>query len=207
MYRETNTPIPMNAVAHSARIRGFLACRTIARNSLPGRSFAFGVKLRCAGSRIAVAIASASAVTLLAASAHRHDVTASSPVGINLPVSPPIVLPEMYKPIAPGRSLASSSSESQVIATAGVPAIATPCRARSSTSCSIDCASGNNNPMPVATSADTISTRPRPYFSESIDAGTTHSANPPVAADTVSAVVDGEASNASARVGSSAWVA
>ena len=74
-------------------------------------------------------------------------------------------------------------------------------------SCSAFWAMGRSNPIPVAASAEMTRTRPRPYFSERIDAGTTHSARAPVAAETVSAAVEGVMSNSVVSVGSRAWVA
>ena len=113
----------------------------------------------------------------------------------------------MYRPIAPGRSRGSSSSDSQVMATAGVPAMSAPCTARRAMSCPAVCASGRARPSAVAPSAETTSTRPRPYFSDRIEAGTTHSASAPVAAETVSAAVDGLTASSEVSVGSSACVA
>ena len=69
------------------------------------------------------------------------------------------------------------------------------------------CASGNVSPSAVAASAEITSTRPRPNFSDRIDAGTTHTASAPVAADTVSAAVDGSIPISRVSVGSSACVA
>jgi len=123
------------------------------------------------------------------------------------PDRPPMEFPAMYRPIAPGRSRGSSSSESQVIATAGVPAMNAPCSARRTMSWPAVCARGSAAPSAVAPRADTMSTRLRPYFSERIEAGTTHTARAPVAAETVSAAVEGLTPSSSVSVGSSAWVA
>ncbi|AIJ34382.1 Uncharacterised protein [Corynebacterium imitans] len=69
------------------------------------------------------------------------------------------------------------------------------------------CASGRASPSAVAASAEMISTRPRPNFSDRMEAGTTQIASAPVAADTVNAAVEGSMSISRVSVGSSAWVA
>ena len=90
------------------------------------------------------------------------------------------------------------------MATAGVPASSMPWSARSTIICSMFCDSATANPSAVAVTAETVMTRPRPNFSLRMDAGTTHSANAPVAAETVHAAVDGVVCSSRVRMGSSA---
>lgn len=103
-----------------------------------------------------------------------------------------------------GTSASSTSSASHVIASAGAPAIIAPCTARNAVSCGALCASGSAKPTRVAASAEMIRMRPRPYFSERMEKGTTHNANTPVAADTLSAATEGDTSSCWLSVGSSA---
>lgn len=71
-------------------------------------------------------------------------------------------------------------------------------------SCGALCASGSARPINVAASAEMIRMRPRPYFSERTEKGTTHNASAPVAAEMLSAATEGDTSSCWLSVGSSA---
>ena len=139
-------------------------------------------------------------------SAQRHVEISTSPVGMRRPVRPPTEVPAMYRPMARGRALSSSSSESHAIAVAGAPDSSAPCRPRTTMSCHPSWARGTMSPTPVAATAEMSRIRPRPKRSERIDAGTTHSASAPVAADTVMAASVEERPMLSTSVGRMAWV-
>ena len=95
LYMDTNTPMAMNAVATSPTRRGLRRWPATARTSAPGRIDAFGRKLRCSGSRMAVATARARLTAALVASAQRQSVTSSMNAGMRRPVSPPTEVPAM----------------------------------------------------------------------------------------------------------------
>ena len=127
---DTNTPIAINAVAYSPTNRGLRRWPSIAPTSTLGRIDAFGTKLRCCGNAHAAKAAKVNATSALPNMAQRQEVTSNSAAGMRRPLKPPMELPAMYRPIAPGRSRESSSSDNQVMATAGVPAMSAPCTAR-----------------------------------------------------------------------------
>lgn len=98
---------------------------------------------------------------------------------------PPMEFPATNRPIAATRALGRTSSARYAIAEAGIPAIAAPCTARSTTSHSRFGAKGMRSATPTATAIEQVIIRVRPNRSDSALSGRTNSARAPVAADTV----------------------
>lgn len=119
------------------------------------------------------------------------------------PLSPPIALPAMYKPIAWPREPRSTSSARYAIAVAGTPARASPCRTRMATSAPSDGASGAIRPSTAAASAEIVMTRRRPSTSDRELTGMIASARAPVPADMARLAAAGVARNDAASIGSS----
>ncbi len=93
------------------------------------------------------------------------------------------------------------------MATAGRPASAMPCTARSPSSTENEVHTARASPVSAAATTEMVITRVRPYRSDSVLIGTTSSASAPVPSDTVNPEAAGETPNSPDSAGSSAWMA
>ncbi len=104
---------------------------------------------------------------------------------ITRPLIPPTLLPATNSPIAVTSAFGVTSSARYAVAEAGSPASAAPWSARSATSAPSDGANGTSRPRVTATASEAVMTVRRPNRSDRALIGSTNSARPPVAADTV----------------------
>lgn len=93
------------------------------------------------------------------------------------------------------------------MASAGMPAMATPCRVRSTRRVSKDGASGATSPSSADAVSDTVITRVRPQESATALTGTIARASAPVLTERVRLDAAGETANVSEKAGSSACTA
>ncbi len=179
---------------------------TIARNSPPNVSV-FGVNRRCRGNSHTVASAKEKATTEDTTVATRHPPNSSTTDGMMRPSNPPTVVPATYRPMMRGTCCGWTSSDTYVMATAGTPAMITPCTRRMPISAAAPGASASVRPSTVASTAPMRIIGRRPKRSDSTDIGMIAQARPPVVADTVSAAVAGLMPRSSVSTGNSACVA
>ena len=123
---------------------------------------AFGVKNRDRGTRRAKTTVPASVVNEHTNSATRQLLTSTTEDGTIRPARPPTVVPAMYRPIAEPSDEACTSSARNAIATAGIPASATPCTARPTSRTPSVGLNGNSNPITLDVTPDVSITVMRP---------------------------------------------